>query len=76
MNDLTTSTVDKNTALICCILGFVTVGGIHRFVTGHIVLGVVYLLTGGLCLIGTIVDLVNILNGSYRDAQGRPLRQN
>ncbi|MBK6913032.1 MAG: TM2 domain-containing protein [Ignavibacteriales bacterium] len=33
--------------------------GIHRFVLGNIGLGILYVLTGGLCLIGTIVDLVN-----------------
>ena len=47
------------TILICCILGFVCAGGIQRFVVGQIGMGILYLFTGGLCLIGTIVDLVN-----------------
>ena len=37
----------------------VGVHGIHRFVLNQIGMGILYLLTGGICLIGTIVDLVN-----------------
>lgn len=44
--------------LLTC-LGFVVVAGIQRFVLGQVGMGVLYLLTGGLCLIGTIVDVVN-----------------
>ena len=47
------------TILICTILGFVVVAGIQRFVLGQIGMGILYLFTGGLCLVGTIVDLVN-----------------
>jgi TM2 domain-containing membrane protein YozV len=47
------------TILICCLLGFVLAGGIQRFVLGQIGMGILYFFTGGLCLIGTIVDLVN-----------------
>jgi TM2 domain-containing membrane protein YozV len=34
-------------------------GGIQRFYLGQIGMGILYLFTGGLCLIGTIMDLVN-----------------
>lgn len=44
--------------LLTC-LGFVVVAGIQRFVLGQVGMGVLYLLTGGLCLIGTIIDAVN-----------------
>ncbi|MBC7848556.1 MAG: TM2 domain-containing protein [Chitinophagaceae bacterium] len=47
------------TVLICTILGFVVIAGIQRFILGQIGMGILYLFTGGLCLIGTIVDLVN-----------------
>lgn len=47
------------TILICTLLGFVLAGGIQRFVIGQIGMGLLYLFTGGLCLIGTIIDLVN-----------------
>jgi TM2 domain-containing membrane protein YozV len=45
--------------LLLALLGFICVAGVHRFVIDHIGMGILYLLTGGLCLIGTIVDLVN-----------------
>lgn len=47
------------TILICCVLGFVFAAGVQRFVVGQIGMGILYLFTGGLCLIGTIVDTVN-----------------
>ena len=45
--------------LLGCVLGFVCVGGIQRFMIGQNGMGLLYLFTGGLCLIGTIVDTVN-----------------
>ena len=48
-----------DTILLCTILGFVVVAGIQRFLLGQVGMGLLYLFTGGLCLIGTIIDLVN-----------------
>jgi TM2 domain-containing membrane protein YozV len=45
--------------LIGCVLGFVCVGGIQRFMIGQNGLGILYLFTGGLCFIGTILDTIN-----------------
>jgi TM2 domain-containing membrane protein YozV len=45
--------------LILTCLGFIVVAGIQRFVLGQVGMGILYLLTGGLCLIGTIVDVIN-----------------
>jgi TM2 domain-containing membrane protein YozV len=45
--------------LICTLLGFVCCAGIQRFIIGQIGMGILYLFTGGLCLIGTIVDVIN-----------------
>ena len=45
--------------MICTILGFLGIGGIQRFITGQIGMGILYLLTLGLCYIGTIIDLIN-----------------
>ncbi len=45
--------------LLFTLLGFVGFNGIQRFVVGQIGMGIIYLLTGGFCLIGTIVDLIN-----------------
>ena len=50
---------DPQTILILCIAGFVGFNGLHRMVMDQIGLGIVYFLTGGLCLVGTIIDLIN-----------------
>lgn len=50
---------DPQTILICTLIAFLGIAGIQRFVLNQIGMGILYLFTGGLCLIGTIVDLVN-----------------
>ncbi|HCN84527.1 MAG TPA: hypothetical protein DIT07_13035 [Sphingobacteriaceae bacterium] len=45
--------------LLYTLLGFVVVAGVQRFVLNQTAIGILYLLTFGLCFIGTIVDLVN-----------------
>ena len=45
--------------LIFCLLGFVAVAGVHRIMLGQVGMGILYIFTGGLCFIGTIVDAVN-----------------
>lgn len=44
--------------LLTALLGFVVVAGVQRFILGQIGMGLLYLFTGGLCFIGTIVDIV------------------
>jgi len=50
---------DPQMILILAIVGFLGIAGIHRLIIGNIGLGILYVLTGGLCGIGTIVDIVN-----------------
>jgi TM2 domain-containing membrane protein YozV len=45
--------------LIFTLIGFFGVAGVQRFLLGQIGMGLLYFFTGGFCLIGTIVDLVN-----------------
>ncbi|MBL7859061.1 MAG: TM2 domain-containing protein [Cyclobacteriaceae bacterium] len=45
--------------LILALLGFVGFAGIHRMIINQIGMGILYFFTGGLCLVGTIIDLVN-----------------
>lgn len=45
--------------LLFTLFGFVIVAGIQRFVIGQVGMGILYFFTGGLCLVGTIVDLIN-----------------
>ncbi|GAA4336799.1 TM2 domain-containing protein [Mucilaginibacter gynuensis] len=45
--------------MLVTLLGFIWISGVQRFMLGQIGMGLLYLFTGGLCFIGTIVDLVN-----------------
>ena len=45
--------------LLVTLLGFVGFAGLQRFITGQVLLGVLYFFTGGFLLIGTIIDLIN-----------------
>jgi TM2 domain-containing membrane protein YozV len=58
------------TLLLCIFLGWL---GVHRFYTGHIVIGVIQLLTVGGCGIWALIDLIMIITDSYRDSNGLPL---
>lgn len=44
--------------LLLTLIGLFGVAGIQRFVMDDILLGILYLLTGGFCVIGTIIDAV------------------
>ncbi|MFP4228312.1 MAG: TM2 domain-containing protein [Salinivenus sp.] len=56
--------------LLLAAVGLLGAAGLQRFYIEEIGMGVLYLLTGGLCVIGTIYDLVN-----YRDLALRYNRQ-
>lgn len=63
----------KTVALILCILGFFGLAGFHRMYVGKVGSGVLYLFTYGFCLVGTILDLISIISGGFRDSYGQPL---
>lgn len=63
----------KMLALILCLLGFIGFAGIHRMYVGKVGSGVLYFFTFGFCLIGTIIDLISIVSGGFRDSYGQPL---
>lgn len=63
----------KMVALVLCILGFFGIAGIHRMYVGKVGSGVLHFFTYGICGIGTIVDLISILTGSFTDSYGQPL---
>ena len=52
--------------LILTAIGLVGIAGLQRLYLERIGLGLVYLLTGGLCLIGTIYDLVKFRDLTLR----------
>ena len=50
---------DPQLILLTTLHGFLGFAGIQRFLVNQIGMGILYFFTAGLCLIGTIVDLVN-----------------
>jgi len=50
---------DPTTIMILTLLGLLGIAGVQRFILNQIGMGILYFLTGGLCLVGTIIDLVN-----------------
>ena len=61
----------KTTMIILCLL----LGplGIHRFMMGYTGIGVLMILTGGVCGILTLVDFIRILTGGLKMADGQDL---
>lgn len=49
---------DPQNVLLLAAIGMVSIPGLHRFALGEVGIGLLYLFTGGLLLIGTIVDIV------------------
>jgi len=58
-------------ALLCFLFGVL---GVHRFYTGKIGSGILWLLTGGMFGIGWFVDLLVILTGGFKDSDGKLLK--
>lgn len=57
---------NKSISIALCCLGLVGIGGMHKFYEGKAGIGIVYLFTGGLLLIGTIIDLIGLLGKPSR----------
>ena len=64
----------KLTAFLLC--WFLGIFGVHRFYTGKIWTGILYILTGGLGGIGVFIDLLRITFNGFPDKQGVPLKNN
>ena len=56
---------DPQLILLTALLGFLGISGVHRFMINQIGMGILYFLTAGLCLIGTIVDIINYKNLAF-----------
>lgn len=59
------------TLLLCLFLGGL---GVHRFYVGKFGTGILQLITLGGCGIWTLIDLVMILTGSFKDKDGNVIQ--
>ena len=60
--------------LLGLLLPLVGLNGVHRFYTGHILLGILLLVTCGGCGIWQLIDVILVFAGVVRDVDGLPLR--
>jgi hypothetical protein len=62
----------KDTAILLCLLGFFFgINGLHRFYLRQTGLGILWFLTGGVCLIGQIIDGIQLLSMSQQEFDRR-----
>lgn len=62
---------NKGTCMLLCAIGLIGIGGVHDFYLGRAGMGIIKFLTGNFLVIGTIVDLIHLSKGTYRDSDGR-----
>lgn len=65
---------DRNYLVAILLWVFLGAIGIHRFYLGYVGMGVLYLLTGGLCGIGWIIDGIMLLTGSLKPKDGNYIK--
>ncbi len=64
----------KGRAAALCALGLICCAGMHRFYTKHIGIGFLQLFTIGGFWLWTLIDLVMIIVGKFKDADGNYLK--
>lgn len=60
--------MDKTAAIL--ITFFLGVLGVHRFMTGKIGTGIIWLLTGGCLGIGWLIDVIKVATGKFTKKDG------
>lgn len=58
--------------ILCFLFGVL---GIHRFYVGKVGTGILQILTGGGLGIWTLIDLIMIVIGSFKDSEGKVLSE-
>lgn len=64
----------KSRVILLLLFWLAGVLGLHKFYSGKIGLGFLYMFTGGLFGLGLIVDFFSILLGTPRDSNGLPIK--
>ena len=66
--------MSRMTAFLLALLGLVGVAGIHRFYTGKVATGILWLVTWGLFGVGTVIDIIRIAVGGFPTKDGQRLQ--
>ena len=74
MNEGNVNLSDKSRLVALLLCFFVGAIGVHRFYVGKIGTGILYIFTLGLLGIGTLVDLILIVVGSFKDKEGKVIK--
>lgn len=69
-----TSEKSRTVALILCLIGFVGIAGLHELYVGKTLMAILYFLTLGFFFIGTIISLLAILLGNFKDGNWAVVR--
>ncbi len=64
------SSKNRLLAMVLCIFGFFGVAGVHRMYVGRWKTGILYTLTLGIFFMGTLYDLYELYNESFKDTDG------
>lgn len=75
MSNYVTVTSDKKKWVAFFLCLFLGCFGAHYFYVGRIGRGIVALFTMNFFFIGSIIDIIHILTGKFKDNTGVPLRQ-
>jgi hypothetical protein len=67
------SSFKRLVALLLSSGGLFGIFGLHRFYVGKIGTGIIWFFTGGLFMIGQMIDVIMILTGQFKDRYGLPL---
>ena len=71
-----TSSKKKGTAMILCAIGLFGPAGLHEFYLGRAGWGIIKFITWNFIWIGTIIDLIRLGSGSYKDSDGKSITIN
>jgi len=67
-------TSDKNLGVILLLYHFLGIFGIHRFMAGKTLSGVLFIFTLGGLFIWSLIDWISMAKGNFKDKEDRPIR--
>lgn len=66
--------ISPHSRLLLLLLAVLPIAGLHRLLCRRYISGIIMLMTLGLCGIWTVIDIILIAVGEFRDREGRRVR--